>query len=84
LGSYLFKNYVEDAFKKKIHAAVILNYLSRLSESSKRQRTKTEATVAKPPITGSDKRKLNNKKTQKKRDGTSMPVSKVREKRIKE
>lgn len=52
--------------RKKIHAAVILNFLSRLSESSERQRTKSGATVAKPPIAGSDKRKLNRKKKEEK------------------
>lgn len=67
--------------RKKIHAAVILNFLSRLSESSERQRTKSGTTVAKPPIAGSDKRKLNRKK-KKKRDGINMPVSKVRDDRI--
>ena len=80
-GSYPFINYLEHALKKKTHAAVKLNFLPRLSESSQRKRKKEQATVPNHAtcMTASARGRLKRKKVKKKRERTSVSMTKVRE-----
>ena len=76
-------NDVEDVQEKKPHAAITLNVPSRRSESLERQRMKSVTAVPKPAQTSKgEKRRLQRERAQKERDGTRVPVSKVRDNRI--
>ena len=80
---YLINNDVEDVQEKKPYAAITLNVSSRRSESLERHRMKSVTTVPKPAqTTKGEKRRLQRESVQKERDGTRVPVSKVRDDRI--